>query len=54
VHGTNLVFIERTIEFLRKEKENGKYIIIVTNRAGIAKGEFGEEESVKTTEYVID
>ena len=54
VHGTDLVFIEKTIEFLKREKESGKYIIIVTNQAGVAKGMFSEEESIKTTEYVME
>jgi len=54
VHGTDLVFIEKTIEFLKREKELGKYIIIITNQAGVAKGVFSEEESIKTTEYVVE
>ena len=54
VHGTDLVFIEKTIEFLKREKELGKYIIIITNQAGVAKGVFSEEESIRTTEYVVE
>ena len=53
VHGTNLVFKSETIELLKRAKEEGKYVIIVTNQAGIAKGMFTEEESIATTEYVI-
>jgi len=53
VHGTNLVFKSETIELLKRAKQEGKYVIIVTNQAGIAKGMFTEEESIATTEYVI-
>ena len=53
VHGTNLVFKSETIKLLKRAKQEGKYVIIVTNQAGIAKGMFTEEESVATTEYVI-
>jgi len=38
---------------LKRAKEKGEYVIIVTNQAGIAKGMFTEEESIATTEYVI-
>jgi len=53
VYGTNLVFKSETIELLKRAKQEGKYVIIVTNQAGIAKGMFTEEESIATTEYVI-
>ena len=53
VHGTNLVFKSEIIKLLKRAKEEGKYVIIVTNQAGIAKGMFTEEESILTTEYVI-
>ena len=53
VHGTNLVFKSETVELLKRAKEKGEYVIIVTNQAGIAKGMFTEEESIATTEYVI-
>ncbi len=53
VHGTNLVFKSETVELLKRAKQEGKYVIIVTNQAGIAKGMFTEEESIATTEYVI-
>lgn len=53
VYGTNLVFKNETIEVLKRAKQEGKYVIIVTNQAGIAKGMFTEEESIATTEYVI-
>ncbi|WP_075780558.1 HAD-IIIA family hydrolase [Marinitoga sp. 1137] len=54
VHGTNLKFIDKTFDIIKKAKEEGKYVIIITNQAGIAKGKFTEEESIKTTEYIIE
>lgn len=53
VHGTNLAFKSETVELLKLAKQEEKYVIIVTNQAGIAKGMFTEEESIATTEYVI-
>ena len=38
---------------MKKAQQEGKLIIIITNQAGIAKGEFTEKESIETTEYLI-
>ncbi|GAB6189631.1 HAD-IIIA family hydrolase [Marinitoga arctica] len=54
VHGTNLEFIEKTFNIIKQAKEENKYVIIITNQAGIAKGKFTEKESIKTTKYIIE
>lgn len=54
VWGKNLTFKAKSIELMKKAKEKGMLVIIVTNQAGVAKGIFTEEDSISTTEYVID
>jgi len=53
VCGKNLTFKEKSIELMKKAKEKGMLVIIVTNQAGIAKGLFTEEDSISTTEFII-
>ncbi|MEN3009339.1 HAD-IIIA family hydrolase [Pseudothermotoga sp.] len=53
IHGEELNFKRDTIEIMRNAKGEGKLVIIITNQAGVAKGMFSEEESVKTTEAVV-
>ncbi|MEM2112485.1 MAG: HAD-IIIA family hydrolase, partial [Candidatus Bathyarchaeia archaeon] len=53
VHGEELNFKQDAIEIMKKAKSEGNLLIIITNQAGVAKGKFTEEESIKTTEAVI-
>lgn len=53
VHGEKLNFKQDAIEIMKKAKSEGNLLIIITNQAGVAKGKFTEEESIKTTEAVI-
>jgi len=52
-YGTDFVLKKETIKMMKKAQQEGKLIIIITNQAGIAKGEFTEKESIETTEYLI-
>jgi len=53
IHGTNLIFIKKTFDIVRKANEEGKYVFIVTNQAGIAKGKFTEKAAIETNKYII-
>lgn len=52
-YGSDFVLKKETIKIMKKAQQEGKLIIIITNQAGIAKGEFTEKESIETTEYLI-
>lgn len=51
-HGTDVKFIESAFDLVRKANEEGKYVIVVTNQAGVAKGKFDKEEVKRTNEYI--
>ncbi|MFD0966551.1 D-glycero-beta-D-manno-heptose 1,7-bisphosphate 7-phosphatase [Seminibacterium arietis] len=45
-------FIEGSIEALKKLKELGYLLVLVTNQSGIARGYFSEDEFLKLTEWM--
>lgn len=50
--GSNLEFIQDTLEFVKNYKEKGYYIFVVTNQAGVAKGKFTLSDVTLTNETV--
>ena len=52
--GTKLKFIEKAFDIVKKANKEGKYVIVVTNQAGVAKGKFTEEDVILTNNYIKD
>ena len=52
--GKNLTFFSDTVDLVRKYKNKGYYIFVVTNQAGVAKGKFTEQDTVTTNNVIKD
>lgn len=52
IYGTNLKFIDKTFELVKKYQNKNYFIIVVTNQAGVAKGYFTEDDIFITNETI--
>ena len=51
-HGKNIEFLKTGFEIVKKANKENKFVIIVTNQAGVAKGKFSEKEVLETHEFI--